>query len=132
MWCIQTELLKCLCVSGGDEPREAQLGAPERGPARPDHSGGHTQQGQDQTPAGHQRGQETSRARCEYMSENPPASDITCRTDGKTVCDWKRVHCVGMHGRGKGIVSPKSVCVCVFFVFLCVCLCVYERVCVRS
>ncbi|KAE8284007.1 Protein quaking-B [Larimichthys crocea] len=49
---------------GGDEPREAQLGAPQRGPPRPDHGGGHTQPGQDQTPAGHQRGQETSRARC--------------------------------------------------------------------
>lgn len=40
--------------------------------------------------------------------------------------DWMRVHCVGMHGRGKGIVSPK-VCVCVFFcvfVYVCVSPCV--------
>lgn len=37
------------------------------------------------------------------------------------------VHCVGMHGRGKGIVSPKSVCLCVFFV-LCVCVSVCLRV----
>ena len=64
------------------------------------------------------------------------ASDITRGTDGKTVCDWMKVHCVGMHGRGKGIVSPKSVCVCVcvfvslFFVFLCVCVCV--SVCMRE
>jgi len=45
-------------------------------------------------------------------------------TDGKTACDWMRVHCVGMHGRGKGIVSPKTVCLCLFVVFLCVSLCV--------
>lgn len=67
---IQTGPFKTFfCVSGGDEPREAQLGAPQRGPPRPDHSGGHTQPGQDQTPAGHQRGQETSGACCEYKSE---------------------------------------------------------------
>lgn len=59
----------CFCVSGGDEPREAQLGAPQRGPPCPDHSGGHAQPGQDQTPAGHQRGQETPGARCEYQPE---------------------------------------------------------------
>lgn len=59
----------CFCIAGGDEPGEAQLGAPQRGPPRPDHGGGYAQPGQDQTPAGHQRGQETSGARCE--SETP-------------------------------------------------------------
>lgn len=119
--------LNCLCVSGGDEPREAQLGAPQRGPPRPDHSGGHTQPRQDQTPAGHQRGQETSRARCEYQYS-------VLRTEPREkLCDWIRVRCVGMHGRGKGDCQTKSVCVyvcvCAFF---CVCLCVYERVCVKG
>lgn len=61
------------------------------------------------------------------ISPNPSASNIMDWTDGKTVCDWMRVHCVGMHGRGKGIVSPKTVCVCVFFVFLCVCVSVCMR-----
>lgn len=121
------------CVSGGDEPRKAQLGAPQRGPPRPDHSGGHTQPGQDQTPAGHQRGQETSRTRCEYRSDLT-VSNIMAWTDGKTLCDRMRVHCVGMHGRGKGIVSPKvCVCVCVcVFLCLCVCLSVCMRECVKG
>lgn len=68
---------KAFCVSGGDEPREAQLGAPQRRSPRPDHSGGHTQPGQDQTPAGYQRGQETSRASCEYQCE-PLQCPILC------------------------------------------------------
>lgn len=38
-------------------------------------------------------------------------------------CACMKVLCVGMHGRGKGIVRPKSVCLCLF-VFLCVTLCV--------
>lgn len=38
----------------------------------------------------------------------------------KTLCDWMRAHCVGMHGRGKGIVSLRRVCVCP---------CVYEGMC---
>lgn len=72
VWRIQNQLLKCLCASGGDEPREAQLGASERRPPCSHHSGGHTQSGQDQAPAGHQRGQETSCACCEYQSKLPP------------------------------------------------------------
>lgn len=84
---IQTNLFFCvrllndLCVSGGDEPREAQLGAPQRGPPRPDHSGGHTQPCQDQTPASHQRGQETSRARCE--SQRRSTWTLICDIIGK-------------------------------------------------
>lgn len=40
-------LMLCVCFSGGDEPREAQLGAPQRRSPCPDHGGGHTQPGQD-------------------------------------------------------------------------------------
>lgn len=65
------------------------------------------------------------------VSPNPSVSNIADGTDGKSVCDLMRVQCVGMHGRGKGIVRPESVCLCPFLCF-CVRLCVYERVCVRG
>lgn len=103
---------------GGDEPGEAQLGAPQRGPPRPDHGGGHAQPGQDQAAAGHQRGQEAAGARCEY--ESRPPGPVGTRS---ALTRWLKVLCVGMHGGGKGIVRPKSVCLCLF-VFLCVTLCV--------
>ena len=123
MCCIQTKLLKCLCVSGGDEPREAQLGTPQRGPPRPDHSGRHAQPRQDQAPAGHQRGQETSRARCEYQS---------CSMDFYLLYWWKSrawldecfAVLVCMEG-GRGLSAQE---VCVFVPFLCVPVCMREYV----
>lgn len=113
----------CFCLSGGDEPGEAQLGAPQWGPPCPDHSWGHAQPGQDQTPAGHQRGQETAGARCEYQPEL--LGIIYYRQDRRINCVTRRECTVLVCIEGGRGLSVQKVCVCVFFV----CLCVWESMC---
>lgn len=125
--CIQTELLKPFCVSGGDEPREAQLGASQRGPACPDNSGGHTQPGQDQTPAGHQRGQETSHSCCEYQLRTPRRRMLwTGLMEKQCVTGREFTVLVCMEG-GRGL-SVQNVCVWLCLFVFCVCVSVCIRV----
>ena len=48
-------------ISGGPQPRQAQLGASQRRPPRPDHGGGLGEQGQHEAPEGGGGGQEAPR-----------------------------------------------------------------------
>lgn len=62
----QSRLTLFRSFSGGAEPREAQLGAPERRPARSHHSGGHAGAGRDQDEESRGGGEEAPGAGGQY------------------------------------------------------------------
>lgn len=57
--------------TGGAEPWQAQLGAPERGAARSHHSGRHGEQGQDEDPESHGGDQEAPCAVRKWSNPHP-------------------------------------------------------------